>query len=170
MLYFTVAANDTVTTKDVLNDKQKRAKKAQIKARVNNTTNFVTTLVAAREQWQQNAYTKSNEELYALLAKCYESFKQMCEDTDEAEVMRKQFDAYVESKGIVFKKSTHKLVKIVKCIFGDTDKRRISTYGIVLRTALANDLAADKVADFIKQSGGVQEIKLARNNALTTNS
>jgi hypothetical protein len=38
----------------------------------------------------------------------------------------------------------------------------------VLRTALANDLAADKVADFIKQSGGVQEIKLARNNALTT--
>ena len=168
MLYFNIAANDTVTTKDVLNDKQKRAKKAQIKARVNNTANFLTTLVSAREQWQQNAYTKSNEELYALLAKCYASFKEMCEDTDAAEVMRKQFDAYVESKGIVFKKSTHKLVKIVKCVFGETDKRRISTYGIVLRTALANDLAADKVADFIKQSGGVQEIKLARTNALTT--
>jgi len=168
MLYFNVAANDTVTTKDVLNDKQKRAQKAQIKARVKNTTNFLTTLVSEREQWQQNAYTKSNEELYALLAKCYASFKAMCEDTEDAEVMRKQFDAYVESKGIVFKKSTHKLVKIVKCVFGETDKRRISTYGIVLRTALANNLAADDVADFIKQSGGVQEIKLARTSGLTT--
>lgn len=168
MLYFNVAANDTVTTKDVLNDKQKRAQKAQVKSRANNTTNFLTTLVNEREQWQQNAYTKSNDELYALLAKCYASFKAMCVDNVDAEVMRKQFDSYVESKGIVFKKSTHKLVRIVKCVFGETDKRRISTYGIVLRTALAKNLAADNVADFIKQSGGVQEIKLARTNALTT--
>jgi hypothetical protein len=158
----------TAKTQVVLNDKQKRAQKARIKARASNTTNFLTTLVNEREQWQQNAYTKSNDELYGLLAKCYASFKEMCEDTDDAEVMRKQFDAYVESKGIVFKKSTHKLVKIVKCVFGETDKRRISTYGIVLRTALAKNLAASDVANFIKQSGGVQEIKLARTNALTT--
>jgi hypothetical protein len=167
MLYFN-AANDTVTNKDVLNDKQKRAQNKQIKARAANTANFLSTLVNEREQWQQNAYTKSNEELYALLAKCYASFKEMCEDTEQAKVMRKQFEAYVESKGIVFKKSTHRLVRIVKCVFGETDKRRISTYGIVLRTALAKNLAADDVADFIKQSGGVQEIKLARTNALTT--
>lgn len=168
MLYFNTAANDTVTNKDVLNDKQKRAQNKQIKARAANTANFLSTLVNEREQWQQNAYTKSNDELYALLAKCYASFKEMCEDTEQAKVMRKQFEAYVESKGIVFKKSTHRLVRIVKCVFGETDKRRISTYGIVLRTALAKNLAADDVADFIKQSGGVQEIKLARTNALTT--
>lgn len=168
MMYFNATANDTVTNKDVLNDKQKLALKAQIKARAANTTNFLTAIVNARKQWQQNAYTKSNDELYAVLAKCYSSYLLMCEDTVDAEVMRKQFDAYIIKSKIVFKKSTHKLVKIVKCVFGDTDKRRISTYGIVLRTALANNLASNQVADFIKQSGGVQEIKLARTQALTT--
>jgi hypothetical protein len=169
MLYFTEATNNTLTNKDVLNDKQIRAQNKQINARAANTTNFLSTLVNEREQWQQNAYTKSNDELYALLAKCYACFKEMCEDTEQAKVMRKQFEAYVESNRITFKKSTHRLVRIVKCVFGETDKRRISTYGIVLRTALANNLAANDVADFIKQSGGVQEIKLARTSSgLTT--
>ncbi len=152
----------TAKTNVVLNDNTKQTKSAK------NTINFVSTLAYARKEWQQNAYTKSNNELYVLLAECYASYLELCKDSAKAKDLRKQLDDYIAANKLVFKKSTHTLVKIVKCVFGDTDKRRISTYGIVLRTALAQDLKATQIANFIKQSGGVQEIKLARTNALTT--
>ena len=141
---------------------------AKTKVVLNDNTNFVNALVNARKQWQQNAYTKSNNELYKLLADCYANYLAMCADNVKAKDLREQLDAYINANKLVFKKGTHNLVKIVKGVFGDTDKRRISTYGIVLRTALANGLKAKDVAAFIKDNGGVQEIKLARNGALTT--
>lgn len=148
-------------TKVVLNDNTKQTKNTV------NVFNFVSALAFARKQWQQDAYTKSNNELYKLLAECYAQYLAMCADNAKAKELRKQLDDYVDANKLVFRKGTHNLVKIVKCVFGDTDKRRISTYGIVLRTALANGLKAKEVAAFIKDSGGVQEIKLARGNALS---
>ena len=158
----TAALKVTAKTKVVLNDNTKQTKNA------NNDFNFVSTLAYAHKEWQKNAYTKSNNELYKLLAECYASYLTMCADSAKAKELREQLDAYITTNKLVFRKGTHNLVKIVKCVFGDTDKRRISTYGIVLRTALANGLKAKEVAAFIKDSGGVQEIKLARGNALTT--
>lgn len=141
---------------------------AKTKVVLNDNANFVNVLANARKQWQQNAYAKSNNELYKLLADCYANYLAMCGDNAKAKDVREQLDAYITANKLVFKKGTHNLVKIVKCVFGDTDKRRISTYGIVLRTALANGLKAKDVVAFIKDCGGVQEIKLARGNALTT--
>ena len=157
-----VPAVKTATTKATLKVT------AKTKVVLNDYANFVTALCNARKQWQQNAYTKSNNELYTLLADCYANYLAMCVDNAKAKDLREQLDAYIKTNKLVFRKGTHNLVKIVKCVFGDTDKRRISTYGIVLRTALAKGLKAKEVAAFIKDNGGVQEIKLARNGALTT--
>ncbi len=151
----------TAKTKVVLNDNVKQTKSAK------SVVNFVSSLAFAHKEWQKNAYTKSNNELYKLLAECYESYLAMCADNAKAKDMREQLDSYINANKLVFNKSTHTLVKIVKCVFGDTDKRRISTYGIVLRTAFAKGLKAKDIAAFIKDSGGVQEIKLAKGNALT---
>lgn len=141
---------------------------AKTKVVLNDNTNFVSALVNARKQWQLNAYTKSNNELYKLLADSYAQYLAMCADNAKAKELREQLDAYISANKLVFRKGTHNLVKIVKCVFGDTDKRRISTYGIVLRTALAQGKKAKEIVSFIKDSGGVQEIKLSRGNALTT--
>ena len=141
---------------------------AKTKVVLNDYANFVASLVLARKQWEQNAYAKSNNEKYKLLADCYANYVAMCVDNAKAKELREQLDAYIAANKLVFRKGTHNLVKIVKCVFGDTDKRRISTYGIVLRTALAQGLKAKDIVSFIKASGGVQEIKLARNGALTT--
>jgi hypothetical protein len=151
------AVKVSAKTKVVLNDKQKN--KAVF--------NFVSALAFAHKQWQVNAYAKSNNELYKLLAECYANYLAMCADNAKSKDLREQLDAYIKANNLVFRKGTHNLVKIVKCVFGNTDKRRISTYGIVLRTALANGIKANQVAAFIKDSGGVQEIKLARGNGLT---
>lgn len=141
---------------------------AKTKVVLNDNTNFVSALANARKQWEQNAYAKSNNEKYKLLADCYGNYVAMCADNAKGKELFKQLEDYIAANKLVFRKGTHNLVKIVKCVFGDADKRRISTYGIVLRTALAKGLKAKDVVAFIKNSGGVQEIKLARGNALTT--
>ena len=151
----------TAKTKVVLNDNAKSIKSTK------NSANFVSALAYAHKSWVQNTYNKSNNELYKLLAECYASYLAMCADNTKAKDLRAQLDSYISANNLVFKKSTHTLVKIIKCVFGGTDKRRVSTYGIVLRTALANNLKASEIAAFIKNSGGVQEIKLSKNNALT---
>jgi hypothetical protein len=158
MLFLQSEPNTTNNTAVVSNDKV---------TTTNDTTNYVSKLVSTRIEWENNAYRKSNEQLYALLAECFSMYTAMCLDNDKAKQLRKDLNDYIESNNLTFKKSTHTLVRIVRCVFGEADKRRISTYGIVLRSAFSQQIESSKLVDFIKQYGGVQEIKLAKSNALS---
>lgn len=123
-------------------------------------------LVAEKEAWFNNAYRTSNDQLYALLAKCYDFYFQL-KESENGKKLREGFDEHINAKGYTFSSGSHTLVKIVKCVFG-ADRRRVSAYGIVLRTALQKNLPSDQVAAFIAESGGVEEIRLARApNAMT---
>lgn len=143
----------------VLNDNS--ASPAIAAQSVKATYAYLEQLVTERELWEENAYRTSNDQLYALLAKCYQIYKAMGFDTDEAKALRDGLTTYINMKGYKFSKSTHTLNKIVQCVFG-VDRRRVSAYGIVLRTALANNIAVDALADFIRDKGGVEEVRLAK--------
>jgi hypothetical protein len=120
-----------------------------------------------REVWENNAYRTSNDQLYGLLQKCYATYKAMAGDSVEAATLREALKTYMNLKNIRVSKSAHGLVKIVKCVFGD-DRRRASAYGIVLRSALAQNVAVADLPAFIRNSGGVEEIRLAKSpNAMT---
>ena len=118
-------------------------------------------LVLEREVWQENAFRTSNEPLYGLLQRCYGLYKAMCEDSAEAKALREGLRSYINLKGHVFSKPTHTLTRIVKCVFG-SDRRRISAYSIVLRSALAQGVGIMDVAQFIRDAGGVEEMRLAK--------
>lgn len=91
----------------------------------------------------------------------------MSGDTDEAKALRDGLNTYINTKAYTFTKGTHTINKIVKCVFG-FDRRRVSAYGIVLRTALSNKLLAADVPAFIRDNGSVEEIRLAKSpNAMT---
>jgi len=118
-------------------------------------------LVLEREVWQENAFRTSNEQLYGLLQRCYGLYKAMCEDCAEAKALREGLRSYINLKGHVFSAQTHTLTRIVKCVFG-SDRRRISAYSIVLRSALARGVGIMDVAQFIRDAGGVEEVRLAK--------
>lgn len=118
-------------------------------------------LVLEREVWQDNAFRTSNEQLYNLLQRCYGLYKVMCGDTEEAKALREGLRSYINLKGHVFSSHTHTLTRIVKCVFG-SDRRRVSAYSIVLRTALAKGVGIMDVAQFIRDAGGVEEVRLAK--------
>ena len=130
-------------------------------------SNYIEQLVIEREVWENNAYRTSNDQLYALLQKCYATYKAMGGDSVEAATLRQALKTYMNLKNIRVSKSAHGLVKIVKCVFGD-DRRRASAYGIVLRSALAQKVAVADLPAFIRNNGGVEEIRLAKSpNAMT---
>lgn len=125
-------------------------------------------LAIDRQAWETTVYRTSNEMLYALLQKCYQLYKDMGVDGDEAKKLRDALNNYVNKKGYKFLKSTHTISKIVKCVFSDstsndgTDRRRVSAYSVVLQKALQDGVAADQIATFITNAGGVEAIRLGK--------
>jgi len=132
-----------------------------------NSLSFIEQLKIEQEVWAEGAFKNSNDLLYTILAKCYAKYEEMCLATDNAKVLRKQLDDYISFNNIAVNKKSHTLHKIVKCVFG-ADRRRVSAYSIVLRTANVKQIKSVDIAEFIRANGGVEEIRLAKNgNALS---
>lgn len=160
----TVVQNDTMK---VANVTVRTESGETVSAPKRTATVLLEELIVEKDTWFNNAYRTSNEQLYALLAKCYDFYFKLKEEGENGKKLREGFDAYIAEKGYKFSSGSHTLVRIAKCVFG-ADRRRVSAYGIVLRTALQKGLASDQVADFIRDSGGVEEVRLARSpNAMT---
>ena len=124
-------------------------------------------LVIERQVWETTVYRSSNDMLYGLLQKCYALYKGMEGMSADAVVLRDGLSIYVNLNVIKCNKSSHTIVKIVKCVFGD-DRRRASAYSIVLRAALAEKIAIADIPSYIRNKGGVEEIRLAKSaNAMT---
>ena len=85
-------------------------------------------LAIERETWENTTYRTSNEQLYALLQKCFQTYQAMTGTEDEASALRKGLNDYINTKGYKFNTGTHTLVKIVKCVFG-ADRRFARMYG-----------------------------------------
>lgn len=133
------------------------------------TASAIEQLVAEREVWEQTAFRTSNEQLYALLQRCYGLYKAMEGGSAQAAALRSGLRDYINLKGLSthFNKTSHTITKIVKCVFG-SDRRRVNAYSIVLRSALARGVGLMDVTEFIRSEGGVEEIRLAKSpNAMT---
>lgn len=128
---------------------------------------FIELLIVEQEVWSDTAFKTSNDMLYALLAKCYAKYEEMCADNDTGKKLRGELNDYIALHSIAVNKNSHTLIKIVKCVFG-ANKRRVSAYSIVLRTALHNKVKSAELADFVRNNGGVEEIRLAKNGNVLT--
>jgi len=164
----TAASNDTPATIAVgLNDTVQAAPATNTATTVMSTYKRIEQLAIDREVWEQGALRTSNEQLYALLAKCYALYGEMCSGSAIAKAMRAELEDFIGKKAYRFLESTHTLTKIVKCVFG-VDRRRVSTYSLVLREALTQKLTADQVAAFIASNGGVEEIRRSKSATAKT--
>jgi len=142
----------------VLNDKTTTAVKATTAAPAR-TVNL-SDMEARRQQWETTAYRTSNQQLYAVLADCLAYGEAL--PVAEAKQRTKDLEEFFKLRGYTVKSDSPLLTRVVKAVFGNVDRRRISTYSLVLRTAQKEGITADKLADWIEQRGGVQEVRLSR--------
>ena len=141
------------TTDDVLNDKQKRT--AEKKA-----TKSLSEMEAERKSWETTAYRTSNRQLYGVLADCLTYGRAM--EKAEAKQRNKELAEFFKQRGYAVKGDSPLLTRVVKAVFGNVDRRRISTYSLVLRSAQKEDVKPADLLDWIESRGGIQEVRLSR--------
>ena len=152
------AIQNTVTQTVVSNDTQKAAITAST------TTQTAATLLLEmeqkRENWETTVYRTSNLALYAVLGDClaYGGDLNFQQTKERSAVL----DEFCKSRGYVVKKDSPLLTRIAKAVFGNVDRRRISTYSLVLRRAKAEGITPANLSAWIEEQGGIQEIKLAK--------
>jgi hypothetical protein len=117
-------------------------------------------LESKRQQWETTVYRTSNHQLYTLLAECYVYGGEL--PFEQAKQRSAVLADFCQQRGYMVKKESPLLTRVVKAVFGNVDRRRISTYSLVLRSAKAANVLPSNLAQWIEERGGIQEIKLTR--------
>jgi hypothetical protein len=132
-------------------------------------------IVAERKAWEIGAYRTSNQQLYAILAKCLSYFMLLSASKKKTDALRVSYDAFVTANNIKFKDSTNLINRVVKCAFYEAsldrnaqrDRRRISAYALVLRRAVEDQIAPVDLPAWIDENGGIEQVRLSRGNAVS---
>jgi hypothetical protein len=117
-------------------------------------------LESERKTWEEGAYRTSNLALYAVLAKCL-----AIATVDTTELIKQRnagLEAFYTQRGYFYKKDAPITTRVVKAVFGTVDRRRLSTYSLVLREAIKQKVLAADLAQWIESNGGIQEIRLSQ--------
>jgi len=146
-----------VTNNVVLNDKQKKARKTSVAV---NASKLLGAMEESRITWEEGAYRTSNQALYQVLAQCL----QFCGELSigDAKARLVALEKFYKSRGYKYNKTKPLITRVIRAVFGDVDRRRLSTYSIVLRKAQKLNVPYSELADWIEKEGGVQEIKLGQ--------
>ena len=124
------------------------------------TAEFLLQAEKQRMDWENGVYVEANKQLYAVLARCYAFLMK-----DNGESFKEQnaaLEAFYDKRKYNYSKKTPLASRVVRAVFGNVDRRRISTYSIVIRRAMVLQIEVNDFAQWIDSNGGVQEIKLGR--------
>lgn len=152
----TLVNSNAVTTNVVLND----VPVIQVNDVATNAVKELTNMEAKRINWEQGAQKTSNQALYNLLAECLMFGGEL--STAQAKQRVLALESFYKARGYQYRKDTPLLSRIVRAVFGNIDRRQVSTYSLVLRQAQKSNVAYADLATWIESHGGVQEIRLAR--------
>ncbi|BDT77885.1 hypothetical protein PKF023_16880 [Polynucleobacter yangtzensis] len=152
------AVETTATNNVVLNDKMAQASdKSHVAI---NAGKLLASMEADRLSWEQGAYKASNLERNQLLAKCLTFSGEL--SVAESKQRSAALEAFFKERGYKYKKDSHIIARVVRAVFGNIDRRRVSTYALVLRQAQKSKVEPTQLAQWIEDNGGIQEIKLSR--------
>jgi len=152
MSTLTIDASNQATNPVVLNDTTSVTFDA---------SNVLTTLENKRLGWEAGAYRTSNQELYAILAECL-AYVTAELTLAQAKQRSAALEAFFKARNYTYKAELPLANKVVKAVFGGIDRRRTSTYSLVIRQAIKEKVLPLNLAGWIEEKKGIQEIKLGR--------
>lgn len=118
-----------------------------------------TDLIARREKWEATELQASNAKLYKLLADCYILANKIAAERK----LQRQLSDILKARDIKVQKNTPLVTKVVKVVFG-AERRRASSYSLVLRAAEASGIQPLGLAAWLKSQNGVEEVRLSTSN------
>ena len=142
-------------------------------------------LEAEREHWEANEQAASHKRFYGLLYSNYTFYLEMKlnPSADVREAHKKGLETFLLTRNFSTRlENTHDMNKVVKSVFGNIDRRRVSAYALALRAALVAGgvdsegkklhLPADKLVDWLISPRKKQQKPnqlLSRNHFLLSN-
>lgn len=123
-----------------------------------NAISMLDRIAADAKAWEQGAYKTSNDELYAILARCLNIFQQL-KGREKARVdQRKELDERLVALNITVRENTNLATKIVRYVFR-TSKKRTLTYARVIMSADEHKQDAVSLAKWIRDNSGIEELR-----------
>lgn len=119
-------------------------------------------LVTEREVWEKGVFRTANEALYVLMSKCYEIEISMSGKDAVSRARRKGLEEVALHLGYRFQDGTALMNKVVRCVFGDIHRNRVSTYATALREAKHQKIEVADLAQFIEANGGIGGVSRPR--------
>lgn len=135
-----------------------------LKEPITSVSSFLGKLRSVRSEWNQTLYKVSNDALYGILAGCYRLYDYGSETGARQKTLKRELELVLKNKGIKFSPNSHLATRIIRTVF-DTDRKRASVYSIVLRAAIAAKVKPKDLPKFIRDSGGIEELRLAKAKA-----
>jgi hypothetical protein len=158
------AAGKPLTPNEIAAAAAKAAREAavakQALAFTNSLVSELDQLAQACADWEAGAFATANEGLYNLLASCLSIYNTrfITGSDDDRKALRTELVSRLRASGINAKKSTMTMTLLIRFIF-KADSRRAHAYSYVMRAALEAGVAAAQLPDFIREAGGVEEIR-----------
>ena len=130
---------------------------------INNAYNTIVSLVADQEIWLNGVHRTANEQLYVILQRCYHLYSLMASDKAQNEKLKSAIERHNNERNLGIDTKSHTMTNIIKVVFG-ADRRRASSYSSALRVALAEKVEVQDLPKFLRDAGGVEEVRRQQTN------
>jgi ferritin-like metal-binding protein YciE len=130
---------------------------------INNAYNTIVSLVADQEIWLNGVHRTANEQLYVILQRCYHLYSLMASDKAQNENLKAAIERHNNERNLGIDAKSHTMTNIIKVVFG-ADRRRASSYSSALRVALAEKVEVQDLPQFLRDAGGVEEVRRQQTN------
>lgn len=130
---------------------------------INNAYNTIVSLVADQEIWLNGVHRTANEQLYVILQRCYHLYSLMASDKAQNESLKAAIERHNNERNLGIDTKSHTMTNIIKVVFG-ADRRRASSYSSALRVALAEKVEVEDLPKFLRDAGGVEEVRRQQTN------
>jgi len=116
-----------------------------------------------RLAWETGSFLTSNKEKYAILGDCLVFCGELA--ISEAKKRSAALEKFHKERGYTYKHESPLATRVVRAVFGDINRRRVSTYSLVLRQAQKAKILPTDLASWIEAQGGVEEVRLSKSES-----
>lgn len=115
-------------------------------------------LVIAREKFEKETLSRSNNELYGILGQVYDLYTTLSADIKRLKEVVVAMKAGLAARGIKVQSNSPAITVFVRFVF-NSDRKRAYNYTRTLMAAIQAKTPLNKFPDFIESKGGVEECK-----------
>lgn len=134
---------------------------------ITNAYSAIISLVEDQEIWLNGVHRTANEQLYLLLQRCYHLYDLMASDKEQNKNLKAAIERHNKERNLGIDMNSHTMTNIIKVVFG-ADRRRASSYSTALRVALAEKVKVQDLPKFLRDAGGVEEVRRSQTNGGAT--